>query len=191
MLDVQGLQSFVNSFEKEVEQDDVKQLNGSNILTYRTKINIILEQEALIDEMSMKFEKLSHLQSYQHFKFLQDLVAAASSSSSSSSSSSNANKIPTQSSISQSSNENTVINASAIQQLKPIEISHLIQKKETAALVARVQGMLARYNEIVKIVSQKFLYYDQLMARYEQLVDKELMKQREYSLVTSLSKSKK
>ena len=157
MLDVQGLQSFVNSFEKEGDQDDVKQLNGSNILTYRTKINIILEQESLIDDMSTKFEKLAQLQNFQHFKFLQEMVNSSAVEQLNTSSNSGA----------------------TVQQLKPIEINHLIQKQETAALVARVQGMLAQYNEIVKIVSQKFLYFDQLLGKYEQLVDKALVKQKE------------
>lgn len=62
-----------------------------------------------------------------------------------------------------------------LSKLKPIEISHVAQRHQAAANTARVQGLIAGYNDIVRLLSQKFVFYSQLLTKYEAFVDEALM----------------
>ena len=61
-------------------------------------------------------------------------------------------------------------------QLAQVETTALVRMDDGAQVSADVEAFLQRYNEVIELLNEKFLFYHRKLTEWEALVDRELAK---------------
>jgi len=61
---------------------------------------------------------------------------------------------------------------SLVKKLSPLEVQALELQEQTAQQYADLETLLSSYNDIIRMISEKFVYWDSLLTTWEKGLDK-------------------